>query len=354
MSTSCCHSDKNSDHNHDHSRKSFDWILYGSMGVIVVGLALSFVQVPVPGLQDFSQTTVEFLKTMAPGIAVGAILVGVMSKIPREYFSVLMGKSNSTGGIFRAALAGLVLDLCSHGILLVGAKLYERGVGLAQIMTFLIASPWNSLSLTIILVTLIGLKWTLLYVAGSALIAIASGFIYQALVRSGKLPSNPNETEASPDFNLMADAKKRLKAFRPSKQFFYDITIGSWNEVRMLLRWLLLGVVLASLINAYVPTDFFNEWFGPSMIGLALTLVAATIIEVCSEGSAPIASEIFTRAAAPGNAFAFLMAGVSTDYTEMMIIRQFSQSWKVTFSLPLITLPQIILLGMIMNWAGGG
>jgi uncharacterized membrane protein YraQ (UPF0718 family) len=70
-----------------------------------------------------------------------------------------------------------------------------------------------------------------------------------------------------------------------------------------------------------VPTEIFATWFGATLLGLLTTLIAATIIEVCSEGSVPIAADLMTRAQAPGNAFTFLMAGAATDYTEIMVLR---------------------------------
>ena len=73
----------------------------------------------------------------------------------------------------------------------------------------------------------------------------------------------------------------------------------------MILRWILFGAVLAAAIRALVPLEVFGDWFGPTLAGLALTFVAATIIEVCSEGSSPIAADLLTRANAPGNGFAF-------------------------------------------------
>ena len=78
----------------------------------------------------------------------------------------------------------------------------------------------------------------------------------------------------------------------------------------------------------------------------------ATIIEVCSEGSAPIASEFMHSASAPGNAFTFLMAGVSTDYTEILVMKDVTKSWKVALFIPLISVPQILILGYIMNLVG--
>ena len=117
----------------------------------------------------------------------------------------------------------------------------------------------------------------------------------------------------------------------------------------MILRWLFFGVVLSALIKVFVPTDIFSNYFGPTILGLGMTLIAATVIEVCSEGSTPIAADLLSRASAPGNSFTFLMAGVSTDYTEIMAIKDSMKSWKIALFLPLVTLPQIIFLGWLLN-----
>jgi hypothetical protein len=344
---SCCENEE--------GKKKFqvDWVLHGSSLVILIVLALYLLNYltgfSLPYVNEIGGGIAELLLQMWWGVALGFIAVGLMGNVPKEYYTRLLGRGDSAGGIFRAAIAGLLLDLCSHGILMVGVRLYERGASLAQVMTFLIASPWNSLSLTLILFALIGVKWTLLFIAGSMIIAIISGFIFRSLVARGVLPDNPHREELSEDFDLLGDAKERLKAFRPDKEFFREFAVNSWTGGRMVLRWLLFGVVLAALIRAFVPTEIFQDWFGPGIAGLFLTLVATTIIEVCSEGSAPIAADLLNRALAPGNAFVFLMAGVATDYTEILVLRDTTRSWKIAFFLPLVTVPQVLVLGFLMN-----
>lgn len=353
---SCCGgqtkaADNQDGHAHTHDRK-FDYILWGSTAIILAGLTGHFLNLPLPGIHVFGHSVIEFLGAMWWGIALGVIVVGAMSKIPQAYFTALLGSGQSTKGLIRAAAAGVLLDLCSHGILMVGAQLYRRGVSLPQVMTFLIASPWNSLSLTLILFGLIGVQWTLVFIAGSLAIALVSGFIFQMLVARGTLPDNPNSLPAAPDFNLRQDAALRLKSLRFTPALIGDILKSGLRESRMLVRWMLLGIVLAGLIRSFVPPDAFAEWMGPTVLGLGLTLIAATIIEVCSEGAAPIASDLLTRAHAPGNAFTFLMAGVATDYTEILVLREVTKSWKIALFLPLVTVPQTLLLGVIMNMAG--
>ena len=345
MTDTCC---GHTPHKH---KAGFDLILHGSLAVILLSLIFYAIAPTMPYVHVFAHTVMELLHTMAWGIALGILFVGIMSKIPREYFTAILGRGDTFGGILRATIAGVFLDMCSHGILLVGAKLYERGASLAQVMAFLIASPWNSLSLTIILIALIGLKWTLLFTAGSVVIAVVTGVVYKILTDKGILPANPNTIDLPENYSIKTDIKTRLKTFRPDTKLFKDIAINGWTEGRMLLRWLLLGIIIAAAVRSFIPPDIFSAWFGPSLLGLFMTLIATTIIEVCSEGSAPIAGEILTRAAAPGNAFTFLMAGVSTDYTEIMILREMTKSWKIALSLPLVTVPQILLLGYIMNMA---
>lgn len=347
---SCC----NTSDVHKHPER--DYLFWGCLTVIVGGilahLSSGFLNIDAPRIHHFGHSIIDLVSVMWWGVLAGMFFVGLMGRVPKEYFTILLGRGDTVGGIFRAAIAGLLLDLCSHGILMVGAKLYERGASLAQTMTFLIASPWNSLSLTFILIALIGLKWTLVFIAASALVAIVTGLIYLALIKNGILPGNPNTVEMPENFDLKADAKARLKAFRLNAKFWRDVFGTGWNEGKMVLRWLLFGIVLASLIRTFIDPATFSEWFGPTLAGLALTLVATTIIEVCSEGSTPIGADLVTRAAAPGNGFAFLMAGVSTDYTEIMVLKSLTKSWKIALSLPIVTVPQIILIGWILNQFG--
>jgi uncharacterized membrane protein YraQ (UPF0718 family) len=117
----------------------------------------------------------------------------------------------------------------------------------------------------------------------------------------------------------------------------------------MVLRWVMFGFVLTALIRAFVPDAAFQQYFGPTLAGLFLTLLATTVIEVCSEGSSPIAADLLTRAHAPGNAFVFLMAGAATDYTEIMSLRETTRSWRATFALPLLATPQVLLIGWLIH-----
>ena len=337
-----------------------DYLLWCSGITVAIGYLLFWLlseRVDMPlWLATMSEGIFELVNKMWLGLVAAVVFVGLLERIPRELVMSALGQGGTVKGILRATLAGVALDLCSHGILMIGAKLYERGASIGQLMAFLIASPWNSLSLTIIMISLIGWQWTLLFIALSMVIGIVTGIFFDGLVARGKLPPNPHKVE-TPTVNtlpLWPGIVRLIKTAEYTPRAFGSLLIDGIRDSRMVFRWLLFGIVLAVLIRATVPLGLYQDYFGPTVAGLMLTLLAATIIEVCSEGSTPIAADLLTRAAAPGNSFTFLMAGVATDYTEIMVLRDVTKSWKIALFLPLITLPQVLLIGWILNMASIG
>jgi hypothetical protein len=350
---SCC-APSHDNHGHDHKKKR-DWMLIVCGALVATGYigGMFFEDAlrPYEYAHHFAHGVVEFVNTMWWGVLIGIVFLGLLSKTPRDFIMSALGTDTGAKGILRATMAGVLLDLCSHGILMVGAKIYERGASIGQVMAFWIASPWNSLSITIILFALIGVGWTLLFIVLSLGVAIITGLIFDTLVKRGTLPANPNKHAVSADFRFWREARAGLKRVHWSPSLFKEMLASGVLESRMVIRWLLFGIVLAATLRVFLTPDDFQQYFGPTMLGLSATVLFATILEVCSEGSAPIAADLFNRGGAFGNAFAFLMAGVSTDYTEVMVIKETTKSWKIALFLPLVTLPQIILLGVILNAA---
>lgn len=333
------------------SKRKLDPLLWGSGITIFVAYVASFLldHGDLWGLGHFTHSIRDMMNIMWWGILIGMAAVGVIDRVPREFVIGIIGRDQGAKSVGRAVLAGFFLDLCNHGVLMVGAKLYERGASLGQVFAFLIASPWNSLSLTIIIGLMMGWGWMVVFILASLVIALITGLIVEALERAGKVKPNANRIDLPEDFHVWREAKAGIKATRYDWTFVKDVARRSVTASRMVLRWLFFGVVLAALIQVTVPTEIFATWFGATFLGLLTTLLAATIIEVCSEGSVPIAADLMTRAQAPGNAFTFLMAGAATDYTEILVLKEVTGRLKAALLLPLLTVPQVVAIGWMLN-----
>ncbi len=363
---SCCHIEEEKprapschgegdQQNHGHHKKRIDWLFWGSL----ISVALLFVlgaffqnEIAIPWLATMADTAYSMLLSMWWGVLIGAVFVGLLSKVPREFIMSILGKGGSVSGLLRATFAGVLLDLCSHGILMVATRLYERGASAGQVIAFLLASPWNSFSLTLILIGLVGLQWTLAFIVMSMVIALVTGWVFDRLVDRAVLPANRNAVSLPDDFQFWREGKTLINNTRFDLSFFKDVAISGIRDSKMVVRWLLVGVLLAAVLRAALDPAQFEQFFGPTFAGLMITVLVATVLEVCSEGSTPIAADILTRANAPGNGFAFLMAGVATDYTEILILKDTTKSWKLALFLPLISVPQVLVIAWVMNgWA---
>ncbi len=243
------------------------------------------------------------------------------------------------------------MSACSHGILALSIELHKKGASNPAVVAFLLASPWANLTITIMLIGFFGLK-ALFIIISAILIAIITGLLFQVLERKGLIEVNDNAVTVEEGFSVIEDIKKRLAGYKISLETLKSDIKGVFNGAvslgNMVLWWILIGMGIASFAGAYIPSDIFTNYMGPTILGLFVTLMVATIIEVCSEGSAPMAFEIFRQTRAFGNSFVFLMAGVVTDYTEIGLLWH-NVGRRVAIWLPIITVPQVVLLGILAN-----
>jgi hypothetical protein len=243
------------------------------------------------------------------------------------------------------------MSVCSHGILAIAMEIYKKGASTSAVIAFLLASPWANLPLTILLLGFFGLK-ALFFIFGAIGIAIVTGLIFQLLEKANLVESNPIQHPEHETLSIQEDLKKNRDAFRFTQKnialHIKGIGQGAFSLADMVLWWVILGAVIASAAGAYIPTSIFQNYMGPTLLGLLVTLLIATVLEVCSEGTAPLAFEIYRQTGAFGNAFVFLMAGVVTDYTEIGLLWQ-NIGKRTAIMLPIIAVPQVIILGIIAN-----
>ena len=243
------------------------------------------------------------------------------------------------------------MSACSHGILALSIQLHKKGASNPAVVSFLLASPWANFAVTMMLFSLFGLKGILI-ILSAIIIALNTGFIFMFLEKKGLIEKNKNIVEVSEGYSILGDLRSRAKDYKFSlaslKKDLAGVIAGSISLSQMVLWWIILGILIASLMGAFIPTHFFHKFMGPTFWGLIITLILATIIEVCSEGSSPLAFEIYRQTGALGNSFVFLMAGVVTDYTEIGLLWS-NVGRRVALWMPLVSVPQVVLLGYLFN-----
>ncbi len=302
-------------------------------------------------LQPLGNSLWLYVSTIAVPVLVGLIMGGVIDwAVPGEYVSKLLAQKKKRT-IPIAVLLGFLMTACSHGILAISMQLYKKGASPSAVVAFLLASPWANLPLTIIMFGFFGIKAAFI-ILSAIVIAIITGYVFMFFEKKELIEINRNTINVDDGFSIRSDMALRLKAADVSLHGFRRGTAAIWagsiSLANMVLWWIMLGAFISAVVAAYLPAHLMHQYMGPTILGLLVTLALATVIEICSEGSAPLAFEIFRQTGALGNSFVFLMAGVVTDYTEIGLIWS-NIGWKTAILLPIVTVPQVILFGFFAN-----
>ncbi len=328
-------------HQHVHHHGSDEPVRIGrnlgiALVVFVIVLGVSFLE----SLAPLNESLLTYLGVIWWAVLLGLVLGGIIDYfVPDGFLTRFLGPQQKLSLLY-AVVAGFAMSACSHGILAIAIQLYKKGASVPAVVTFLLASPWANLPVTILLFGFFGSQ-ALLFVGGAMAIALITGISFTALDRLGWIEGPSPEVDPSDvDWG-------RVRNFEPAGAL-KGVFAGTVSLANMVLWWIIIGVLIASVIGAYVPQHFFMDYMGPDLTGILVTLLIATVIEVCSEGTSPIAFEIFNKVGALGNPFVFLMAGVATDYTEIGLIWS-NIGRRAAIWLPVMTVPQVVIAGLLLN-----
>lgn len=310
------------------------------LAVSLAGLLCLFAVSFLPPLEALNASLANYLVLLAPPLLLGFLLGGAIDYfVPPGIVHRYLGTGKKSSIPF-AFLGGFLMSACSHGILAVAIELYRKGAGVPAVVTFLLASPWANLPVTVLLVSFFGWKG-ILFILTAGFIAVVTGFVFRALESRGHVEKNPSS--AAP-----GDCEwERIRNFS-LRESVAGVLRGSLALSNMVLWWIVIGLLAAVLIDVYVPGELFARYLGPDARGLLLTLGAATLIEVCSEASSVVALEIYDKTGSFGNPFVFLMAGVVTDYTEIGLLWT-AVGKKTALLLPAVAVPQVLFFGFLYN-----
>jgi uncharacterized membrane protein YraQ (UPF0718 family) len=317
--------------------------------LVIVILAVVALSYHVPFLVPFRHVFANYIRMLFWFLLLGLLIGGVIDYyVPREYVShILAGKRKRS--IVYAVLWGFLMTLCCHGILALAVQLYKKGASPSSVVAFLLASPWANFPLTLLLVGFFGPVKAAYIILSAIAVALITGWAFQVLEDRGMIEKNPHTMDMPSDFDMWQDVKRRASAYRfDLGRDIRGIVKGIRELAEMVLWWILLGMSLASAAGAYIPSHFFHQFMGKSFGGMSVTLAFATVVETCSEGSSPLAFEIYRQTGAVGNALVFLMAGVATDYTEIGLL-WVNAGRRTALWMPAIAVPLIFFFGYLAN-----
>jgi len=277
------------------------------------------------------------LTAMSPYLLFGFFVSGVVSVFisPKFVETHLGGKG--FWPVIKASLFGVPLPLCSCGVIPVTVSLRKHGASKGASISFLLSTPQTGVDSFFVTYSLLGPVMAIL----RPIIAFATGLIggtaIQVFVQETPSASKNNSSETNQ--NSGGDKPHESKWLRALKYGLVTLPEDIGRPV-------LLGLVVAALVSAFVPAQFIIEGvdtLGP--FGTMLVMMAMGIpVYVCASASVPLAAVMIAKGISPGAALVFLMTGPATNAAALATI------WKVMGSRTAI----VYLLTVVLCALGSG
>lgn len=261
-------------------------------------------------MKDILIILFNMLNEMSPYILLGFLIAGVLHAFvsPRLMSKHLSG--TGAGAVVKAALLGIPLPLCSCGVLPTAVALRRNGASRAASSSFLIATPQTGVDSIAATYSLLGPAFAII----RPVAALATSFL-------GGMAVGVAERADSSEEELPTECQVEVlerKSF--IRKLWEMIRYGFFDMVRSIGKWLILGLVIASLITLFVPEDFFVMLSSRPLLAMIAMVVVAVPMYVCATGSIPIALSLMLKGLSPGAAFVLLMAGPAANFASVTVI----------------------------------
>ena len=277
------------------------------------------------------------------GLLISALIQEFVStKKLLKYFG-----GNDWASLARATTAGLFVSVCSCGAIPIAATLRQRGASTASALTFLLAAPWGGLLHVFLISGFIGIKNTMILLVFSLLAAFIVGLILakyenNGLIEAG-IPKKHKKGEKQLCVECVDAEKLRLihENEKLDRRIIYCVPKNMWHIFREVGKYIVIGLLLAAALKAFVPSDLVVKHLGNSskFLPVLIAVPISAVLEIASEGLAVLGGQLYQLGASLGVIFIVMMVGVTTDFTELsMIWGKFGKRCAIAYLLTATTI----------------
>ncbi|WP_433199419.1 permease [Nocardia sp. CA-107356] len=262
--------------------------------------------------------TWEILWALILGFALSAVVQAVVRK---STILRLMGDDRPRTLAIAAGL-GAASSSCSYAAVALARSLFRKGANFTAAMAFEIGSTNLVIELGVILALLMGWQFTAAEFVGGPIMIVLLAVLFRLFVRSTLVGearrqadrglTGSMEGHAAMDMSVAAEGSFAHRMLsRSGLTAVSHVFVMEWAAI---LRDLVLGLLIAGAIGAWVPETFWQNFFltdHPLLSALWGPIVGplvAILSFVCSIGNVPLAAVLWNGGISFGGVIAFIYA----------------------------------------------
>ena len=278
----------------------------------------------------------EILWPLILGFGLSALVQAVISK--SEMTRLLPNDSPRSLAI--ACGLGAASSSCSYAAVALARSIFRKGADFTAAMAFELASTNLVAELTIIIVVLMGWQFAAAEFVGGPLMVVLMALLFrlflsrtlvaEARTQADKGLKGKMEGHAEMDMSVTQGSFwQRITSkngFTATSHYFVMDLLAVWKDIAG-------GLLIAGALAAWVPNDFWKEFFlvshpaAAKVWGPIVGPIVAVVSFVCSVGNIPLAAVLWNGGISFGGVIAFIYA----DLIVLPIIDIYRKyyGWKV-------------------------
>jgi hypothetical protein len=302
-------------------------------------------------INDFLQSCWQLLNVSSFWLVASFILCGLLHIVLRPEFLQQALGNRKLSSLVKATISGMLLPICSCGVVPLALSLYYSGAYLGPTLAFLVATPIINPAAVLMALALLGPQLTIIYVITGFMLPMIIGVIgnkwgKEELVSpmAAALQENEAHTPAGAEPKAFTTVKNSW-----SQKIYSGLDWGFRSLGLQVSRYVLVGILLAAILLVIIPVGFIQDYLSnPDVISLLGVVILGAVMYVCAVGHIPFIAAIIAAGAAPGVALTFLLSGVATNLPELIsIYKLIGKRTVVIYAVTLIVVS--ILVGYITN-----
>jgi uncharacterized membrane protein YraQ (UPF0718 family) len=250
-----------------------------------------------------------------------ALSAAIQAVVRRSTVVRLLGDARPRTLVLATGL-GAASSSCSYAAVALARALFRQGADFTAAMAFEVASTNLVIELGVILALLMGWQFTLAEFTGGPLMIVFLAVLFRLLLRerllaqareqAGRGLAGSMEGHAAMDMSVQRDGSFARRLL--SGEGFTAVSHVFVMEWAAIIRDLVIGLLVAGAIAAWVPDSFWQAFFftghplAAKLWGPLIGPVVAVISFVCSVGNVPLAVVLWKGGISFGGVVSFMFA----------------------------------------------
>ena len=259
-------------------------------------------------------TAIQLLNGTSVWLVISFLLAGVMHNLITPDRMQRMLGNRRLSSILKATFSGMLLPICSCGVIPLGLGLYYSGAYLGPVLAFMTATPILNPAALLLTYGFLGPKIMVLYLVSGIVISVVTGVVGNLLAGSEiRAPGLGDEA----GFVQLEEAD----GISWADKIWAGLQWAFQDMGAMVSKYVCYGLVLVGIILTLVPQESIQQYLGsPGIISVFGIAALGAVMYVCAVGHIPFIAVLVASGAAPGLAITFLISGAATNIPELLSI----------------------------------